>query len=560
MAEEASPAIDAILGANPFVGIDARDILTSLGQFAAAIAARPDRIASRLSQLTADLVNIVGGVSNIEPDPGDKRFTDPAWSENFLYRGLMQTYLAWRSAMHGMAGDERDHTHGDWKIPAQQRFAITLLTEALAPTNTLPGNPAALKRAFETGGASLIKGLVNFAGDLLNNGGMPSQVDKRPFKVGVNIAATPGAVAHRAPLYELLQYAPAARQVYQRPLLLVPPQINKYYVMDLAPNRSLTEQAVANGIQFFTMSWRNPGHENSAWGLDDYVSAIKEAIGVICDITGSPDINLLGICAGGITSSLLLGHLAASGDKRVNAATLAVTMLDSSAPSTVGMFTGEETVRKAKARSREKGVLDAASLQRTFAWLRPNDLVWHYWINNYLMGNEPAAYDILYWNADSTNLPAELHAGFLDILLRNPLVEPNKLEILGTPINLRNVTADMYIVAGATDHICAWTACHRAARLFGGHTEFVLNSSGHIQSLVCPPGNFKAKYLTAPRLGNDAEAWRQSATEHKGTWWDHWLEWLDKRSGEKRPPPESMGNSRYPIIEAAPGSYVFQRP
>jgi polyhydroxyalkanoate synthase len=559
-AEEASPAIDSILGANPFVGLDARDVLTSIGQFAAAMAARPDRIAARLSQLVADLVNIAGGVSNIEPESGDKRFADPAWSENFFYRAMMQTYLAWRSAMHGMIAGERDQLGGDWKTPAQQRFAITLLTEALAPTNALPGNPAALKRAFETGGASLIKGLGNFIDDLVNNGGMPSQVDKRPFKVGVNIAATPGAVVHRAPIYELLQYAPAARQVYQRPLLLVPPEINKYYVMDLAPKRSLTEYAVAHGLQFFTMSWRNPGPANSAWGLDDYVGAVKEAIGVVCDITGSPDINLLGVCAGGITSSLLLGHLAASGDKRVNAATLAVTMLDSSEPSMTGMFTGEETVRKAKARSRQNGVLDAASLQRTFAWLRPNDLVWHYWINNYLMGNEPAAFDILYWNADSTNLPAELHAGFLDILLRNPLIESNKLEILGTPINLRNVAADMYILAGSTDHICAWRACHRAARLFGGHTEFVLNSSGHVQSLVCPPGNFKAKYMTAPRLGNGADAWRQSATEHKGTWWDHWLEWLEKRSGEKRSAPESMGGSRYPAIEPAPGSYVFQRP
>jgi polyhydroxyalkanoate synthase len=560
MAEQASPAIDAILGANPFVGIDARDIFTSIGQFVAAMASRPDRIASRLSQMGADLVNIAMGASNIEADAGDKRFADPAWSENLFYRRLMQTYLAWRSAMHGMTGDESDQADGDWKAPAQQRFAITLLTEALAPTNTLLGNPAALKRAFETGGASLIKGLSNFIDDLINNGGMPSQVDKRPFKVGVNIAATPGAVVHRAPIYELLQYAPAERQVYQRPLLLVPPQINKYYVMDLAPKRSLTEYAVANGIQFFTMSWRNPGPENRAWNFNDYVGAIKEAIGVVCDVTSSPDVNLLGICAGGITSSLLLGHLAASGDRRVNAATLAVTMLDSSEPSMVGMFTQEETVRKARERSEKEGVLDAATLQRTFAWLRPNDLVWHYWINNYLMGNDPAAFDILFWNADSTNLPAALHAGFLDILLRNPLVEPNKLEILGTPINLRNVANDMYLVAGMTDHICAWRACHRASRLLGGHTEFVLNSSGHIQTLVCPPGNFKAKYLVSSRLGGSADAWRQSATEHKGSWWDHWIEWLQKRSGEKRPAPESLGNPRHTVIEPAPGSYVFQRP
>jgi polyhydroxyalkanoate synthase subunit PhaC len=331
-------------------------------------------------------------------------------------------------------------------------------------------------------------------------------------------------------------------------------------VMDLAPKRSLTEYAVARGAQFFTMSWRNPGPEYRDRGLDDYVNAIKEAVGVVTDITGSPDLNLLAICAGGITSSLLLGHLAAIGDRRVNAGTLLVTMLDTSQPSMTGMFTTEESVKAACMRSQEKGVLDAASIARVFAWMRPNDLVWHYWVNNYLMGKDPAPFDILFWNSDSTNLPAKLHAGFLDLLLRNPLVEPDKIEILGTPINLHNVTCDMYIVAGLTDHICAWQACHRAARLFGGSAEFVLNSSGHVQSLVNPPGNLKAKYFTNVRLGIDPDQWYASATEHKGTWWDHWLDWLERRSGQKRASPQSLGNERYAPLEPAPGSYVHQRP
>ena len=403
-------------------------------------------------------------------------------------------------------------------------------------------------------------GIGNFLDDLVNNGGMPSQVDKRPFKVGENLATTPGAVVFRSELCEILQYTPSTPDVYQRPLLLVPPQINKFYVMDLAPKRSLTEYAVAHGIQFFTISWRNPGPEHRDWGLNDYVAAIKDAIDVVTDITGSPETNLLAVCAGGITSALALGHLAAAGDRRVNSGTLLVTMLDSSQPSISGMFTTERAVRTACLSSQQRGVLDGASMARIFAWLRPNDLVWHYWVNNYLMGKEPAAFDILYWNADTTNLPAKLHAGFLHVLLHNPLVEANKVQILGTPINLRDVTCDMYIVAGLTDHICAWRACHRAAGLFGGHCDFVLTSSGHVQSLVNPPGNLKAKYFTNARLGNDADRWYQGAREHTGSWWDHWLEWLERRSGEKHAVPETLGSTRFKVLEAAPGTYVHQRP
>jgi polyhydroxyalkanoate synthase subunit PhaC len=557
--EEAAPAVGSILGPDLFVGFDIGDLAASAADFVGGLIDARSKALERLPQLGTELFNILTGRSEIEPDPSDKRFGDPAWKENPFYRAVMQGYLAWRGAMLDLVNEQT--TNGaDWKTPAQRRFAVSLLTEALAPTNNLLGNPAALKHAFDTGGKSLLKGLQNFVDDLLHNGGMPSQVDKRPFKVGENIGASSGAVVYRHELCELIQYTPATRQVYERPLLLVPPQINKYYIMDLAPKRSLTEYAVARGIQFFTISWRNPGPEFRDRGLAQYITAIKELIGVISNITGSPDINLLGVCAGGITSSVLLGHLAAMGERLVNAATLVVTMLDSSEPSMTGMFATEEMARAACLRSQQRGVLDAASMARLFAWLRPNDLVWHYWVNNYLMGKEPAPFDILFWNGDSTNLPAKLHADFLDILLRNALVHANQLKVLGTPINLGDVSSDMYILAGQTDHICAWQACHRAARLFGGEVEFVLNSSGHVQSLVCPPDNFKAKYYTNARPANDAETWYQSATQHKGSWWEHWTEWLSRRSGEKRAAPKEPGNAQYPALQAAPGSYVFQCP
>jgi poly[(R)-3-hydroxyalkanoate] polymerase subunit PhaC len=557
--EEAAPAVRSILGPDLFVGFNLKDLAASMADFAADLIGARSTVLERLPKLGQEFLNILIGRSAIEPDASDKRFNDPAWKENPFYRAWMQGYLAWRGAMLDLV-NEQSSNGSDWKTPAQKRFVITLLTEALAPTNNLLGNPAALKRAFDTGGLSLIKGLRNYVDDLLHNGGMPSQVDKRPFKVGENIGVSAGAVVYRHELCELIQYTPATRQVYERPLLLVPPQINKYYIMDLAPKRSLTEYAVGRGIQFFTISWRNPGPALRDRGLADYVAAIKEAIGVMANITGSPDINLLGVCAGGITSSVLLGHLAAMGERLINAATLLVTMLDSSEPSMTGMFATEEMARAACLRSRQRGVLDAGSMGRLFAWLRPNDLVWHYWVNNYLMGKEPAPFDILFWNNDSTNLPAQLHADFLDILLRNALVHTNQLNVLDTPINLRTVGSDMYILAGQTDHICAWQACHRAAQLFGGEVEFVLNSSGHVQSLVCPPDNFKAKYFTNAQLTNDAGSWYQTATQHKGSWWEHWVEWLTRRSGEKRSAPNELGNAQYPALQAAPGSYVFQSP
>ena len=557
--DEASHTLDSVLGgAVPLVDLNRNEILAAYTDLATSLMARPERLWSTFSRLTADLISIAAGNADFQPEQGDRRFSDPTWEENPFYRRLRQTYLAWREAAYGLISQADGET--EWKTPARQRFALQLLVEALAPTNTLAGNPAALKRVLETGGASLIHGLRNFLDDLWNNGGMPAQVDKRPFKVGETIATTPGAVIYRGDLCEVIQYSPATKQVHERPLLLIPPQINKFYVMDLAPKRSLTEYAVGRGVQFFTISWRNPGPEFRDKGLEDYVAAIKQATAVVNEITGSSDLNLLAVCAGGITTTLATGHLAALGDRRVNSMTLLVTMLDSGESSMSGMFATEEAVRAACLRSREKGMLDAAAMGRLFAWLRPNDLVWHYWVNNYLMGKDPAPFDILYWNADGTNLPAALHAGFLELLLRNPLLVPNQISILGTPINLGAVTHDLYVLSGQTDHICSWRAGHRAAGLFGGRAEFVLNSSGHVQSMVSPPGNFKARYFTNPRLEATPDRWLESATEHKGSWWDHWLEWLEARSGSMRSAPEALGAQQFAPLAPAPGTYVYQTP
>ncbi len=554
-ASEEHPAINSILGANPFIDLQPKQLvgmLTELGRF---LSSRPDSVMSRMGQLAIDLVQIGLGNSEIAPQASDKRFTDPAFAQHPIYKRMMQTYLAWRSSLLDLVQEDRSI---DWKDAEQLRFATMLITEALAPTNVLMGNPAALKRAFDSAGLSLMRGMRNFFDDVINNGGMPSQVDKRPFRVGENLGVTPGSVIYRGDLFELIQYEPRAQKVFARPLVIIPPQINKFYIMDLAPKRSFVEYALDHGVQVFTISWRNPTAALRDKGLDDYVEACQKAMAVACEVSGGPDCNVLGICAGGITTSLTLGHLAATKDKRVNAGTLLVTMLDTSLPSMTGMFATEEIVADAVERSREKGVLSGDDMARVFAWLRPNDLVWNYWVNNYLMGEQPPAFDILYWNSDSTNLPAKLHEGFLKLFLNNPLAKPGAIKILGRPIDLRKIKSDMYLLAGQTDHICTWQACYRATQLFGGKIDFVLNSSGHVQSLVSAPGNLKSHYFTTSRLPDDSDLWLRGATDNRGTWWDHWLKWVSSRSGEERPAPTKVGNSAYPPIGPAPGSYVLE--
>ena len=545
-------AADAILGANPFVGIDPREM-------AEAVAAWLNRASGLLPEAGGDLAlglaGIAAGRSDIRPPGRDGRFADPAWTENPAYRRLMQSYLLVSSEVRALL----ERADLDGPTAARARFALTLLTEAAAPTNILLGNPAALRRASETRGRSLFRGLRNLAVDLVANGGMPTQVDPRPFQVGSNLAVTPGAVVYRDEVMELIQYAAATETVGERPLVVVPPQINKFYVLDLAPGRSLLEHAVARGVTTFTISWRQPTAAHRDWGIDTYVAAARRAAEVACEITGSPDCNVLGICAGGIVVALLLGHLAAREDGRVHSATFGVTMLDTGVGSLMRDLASDRAVAAAGWRSRRRGYLDGRDMARVFAWMRPNDLVWNYWVNNYLMGNDPPAFDVLYWNSDTTRLPAALHAEYLDLFQRNPLVGAGEISVLGTPIDLRQVRCDCYVMAGATDHIVPWQACYRIPQLVRGKTEFVLSSSGHVQSIVNPPGNAKASYHTNPRRPRDPAAWLARAEKHAGSWWEHWSRWLVARSGQPRPARAALGNDAHPERDRAPGRYVLER-
>jgi polyhydroxyalkanoate synthase subunit PhaC len=556
----APPRFDAVdppvLGANQFVGLTRAQVAAALGRLFQRVAVEPGLALANALDAARQLVEVGVGRSDVAPAPGDKRFMHPAWSSNPLYHRLLQAYLIGARAMRALV----DEVDLDPKSRERSRFAVSLLTEAAAPTNTLAGNPSALAKALETRGGSLVTGLRHFARDLRDNGGMPSTVDTRPFTIGENLAVTPGAVVHRSDVFELLQYAPSSETSFTRPLVAIPPQINKYYITDIAPGRSLIEHAVANGVPYFAISWRNPTAAQRDWNLDTYVAACKEALEVACDITGSADANTLGICAGGITMACLLGHLAATGDDLVNSASFMVAGLDTTVESTVGMLASNAAIEAARSRSQRAGVLDGNDLAKVFAWLRPNDLVWNYWVNNYLLGQNPPAFDILYWNADTTRLPAGLHSDFLDLFRSNGLANPGALAVLGSPIDLGKVTCDAYVVAGSNDHIVPWTGAYRTTQLLGGETQFVLSSSGHIQAMVNPPTNMKSSYMTRIEPPPpDANAWLDGADRSPGSWWNHWIAWLTARSGDERGAPDRLGSAEHPPLERAPGRYVHLR-
>jgi polyhydroxyalkanoate synthase len=374
--------------------------------------------------------------------------------------------------------------------------------------------------------------------------------------VGDNVAATPGAVVHRDEVFELLHYAPATAEVRSRPVLMVPPQINKYYFMDLAPDRSFVEHAVAHGISFFTISWRGIGPAQRDWDLDTYAAALLRAIDAVREITDSDDVNLLGLCAGGILTGAVVAHLAHSSDTRVHTASFGVTLLDFDVQAPVNVFDSAGLLPLARLRARRRGMMDARSMSMAFTLLRPDDLIWRYWTNNYLLGEDPPAFDILAWNADATNLPLALHRQFLDLFEHNRLASPGAMSVLGTPIDLARVEIETYVTGATSDHLTPWKACYRTTQLMSGPSTFVLSNAGHIASLINPPGNPKAHYFAGPEPGLDPDAWRDAAERHTGTWWEHWCQWILARSGELRPAPSRLGSRRHPPLDPAPGRYI----
>ena len=378
------------------------------------------------------------------------------------------------------------------------------------------------------------------------------------FEVGRNIAVTPGEVVLRTEVLELIQYRPQTEQVREVPLLIVPPTINKFYALDLAPGRSMAEYLVQNGQQVFVISWRNPDARHADWGLDTYVTAVLDALDGVERICGTGRTAVMGVCAGGIIASVMAAHLAAVGQQdRLACFSLLVTVLDTANAGTVAALTDRQLAETAKAMSRRRGYLDGRALAEAFAWLRPGDLIWNYWVNNYLLGNKPPAFDILSWNADTTRMSARLHADFVDLAMDNKLSTPGKLTVLGTPVDLSQVTVDSYIVAGIADHITPWQNCYRSTQLLGGQSRFILSTSGHIAALVNPPGNPKATYQTSKNNPASPADWLKTAQSEQGSWWPDMLAWLGDRCGADKPAPQGPGGGGLRPLAAAPGSYVF---
>lgn len=547
-------AAETTTAVNSVVGFRRSEVVKTLGMMAGYVAKQPKPFAKHLKNYAGEILEIAKGTSELAPHAKDRRFQDPTWGRNPLYRRGMQSWLLMKQELDGWIEDSRMH-------PADQsraRFVTELITDAVAPTNTLIGNPAAMKRLYETGGASLVQGLKNAYDDLRNNGGMPSQVDGRPFTVGGNLACSKGAVVFKNEMLEVIQYQPTTEQVHKIPLMVIPPQINKFYALDLAPDKSMVRFLTQSGYQVFAISWRNPTRQHSHWGLVNYVEALFEASDAIKKISRSPRINLTGACSGGMTMALFLSELASRGDNRVNCFTLMVSVLDGKkTDSEIGLFVTDTAIEAARKNSQKKGILTGDELGRSFAWMRPNDLIWNYVVNNYLMGQSPPPYDVLYWNNDSTNLPAQLHSDYLDISSDRRFRPDKNVEFMGHDIDLSSVTQDNFMVAGITDHITPWKACYRNIRLFGGETEFILSNSGHLQSLINPPGNPKAKYYTNKDFPARADRWLEAASPHNESWWIRWSEWLSERSGEMKQAPKKLGNKDYPPLSQAPGEYVF---
>ena len=525
-------------------------------RFTAALAKRPQRVAGRALGLTAELAKVAAGRSKLEPHEKDRRFSEEGWARNPALKRTLQSYLAMGAAARGLVEDAELGWGDDQRIG----FIVDNIVEASAPSNNPFLNPKVLKRVIDTGGGNLVEGGRRFVRDFASAPRVPSMVEPDAFEVGTDIAVTPGSVVLRTDVFELIQYNPQTPKVRSIPLLIVPPTINKYYVIDLAEQRSLVEHLVASGQQVYCISWRNPDARHADWGLDTYGQAIIEAMTATEKISRQEQVALLGICSGGMLASMVLAHLAATGDLgRVAAFSLAVTVLDQEQAGLPSALLSHKAAAASTRASAEKGYLDGKVLAEVFAWLRPNDLIWNYWVNNYLLGHAPKAFDILYWNADPVRMTAAMHRDFMDLAINNSLTEAGGARLLGSDVDLGKVDTDTYVVAGIADHLCKWESCYQTTQLLGGNTKFVLSTSGHIAAMVNPPGNEKASFQTASSNPADAREWLASASKVKGSWWDDYVDWLGERTGPERNKPTRVGSAAYEPICDAPGTYVLDR-
>lgn len=543
----------------PLIGLTREDIFGAVAVLLRETASDPARLMRHGQAVGQDMLKIMTGQSDLAPEARDKRFRDPAWQYNPFMRAGMQYYLAvQKGAAHWLEDLELDALEKD-----RARFISSIIIDSLAPTNTLAGNPTAQKRLIDSGGLSLMKGLKNAYNDLVHNKGMVSQVDKRPFKLGENIATSKGAVVMRTAMMELIHYAPTTAEVHEVPQLTIPPQINKMYINDLSPEKSVVKYQLDKGIQTFVISWKNPGKEQGVWGMAEYVRSCREAMDAVGAITGSRTVNVSAGCSGGQTAAVLASQLAAEGSAQLGALTIMVCVLHPQpSDSEVGSLVSENGLALARQRASKAGIIKGHDLSRGFAWLRPNDLIWNYVVNNYLMGEDPPAFDVLFWNADATNLSAGLMGDFLTLFETLAFTKRGEVDMAGHGIDLSRVTSDLFVLGGVTDHITPWKATYRSTQLFGSKdVTYVLSQSGHMQAILNPPGNPKAKYYVQKKPGQlpeTADEWITGTQEVAGSWWPFWIEWLQARSGGKRKAPASLGDKNHRPLDPAPGRYVME--
>lgn len=527
-----------------------------------AVAAATGRWASRMARIPAASVQILAEFDvtpPMPPDPQDRRFDNAAWQDNPAFFALQQSYLVTSAFVDDLVSAGA----GDPLEDGKARQLAHLLADLCAPTNIPATNPAVLVRAFETGGASVVRGARLAAQDLIRRGGRPMKVDRDAFVLGTNLAATPGKVVYRNELIELIQYEPQTETVYETPILINPPWINKYYIADLAPGRSLVEWALGQGRSVFAISYRNPDESMRDATLDDYLQGgPRAAVDVVAEICGTERVDLVAICAGGALGAMLAAYLTAGGEDRIGTLTLINTLLDYREPGEMGLMTDLATLERAEIRIGESGFLSGRDLGDTFDMLRANDLIFNYWVSRWMRGERPSAFDILAWNEDSIRIPGAMHCDYLRALYGANQLATGEIVMGGRTLSLSDVGCDTYVVGAVNDHIVPWESSYAAVGLMGGDVRFALSNGGHIAGIVNPPGARSWYEVVGdpggeerPVLPADATAWREAAGHHRGSWWEDWAAWSSARAGGRRKPPQ-IGSARHPVLGDAPGAYV----
>lgn len=545
-------------------------IVRSFSELAVEMAKTPEKMIEQQAQLMSGYAQLWQATAQkmlghsvepvAEPTRGDRRFKDAQWSDNPFFDHMKQAYLlASKHLLNGI----HDVDGLDPKTASKVDFFARQFVDAIAPTNFVMTNPAVLRETAETGGQNLLRGLSNVLDDLERGDGKLriKMTDSEQFELGINVAASPGAVVFQNDLMQLLQFSPSTEQVHKRPLMIVPPWINKYYILDLREKNSFIKWAVDQGHTVFVLSWVNPGEQLANKSFDDYmVDGPLAALDAIEQATGEKSVKAIGYCIGGTLLSATLAYMSKVGDERIKAATFFTTMMDFSNPGELGVFVDDDQLKFLEEKMAEHGYLEGSSMAEVFNMLRANDLIWSFVINNYLMGKDPLPFDLLYWNSDSTRMPGAMQSYYLRKMYeQNLLVEPGGIDMLGEPINLRDIRTPVYILSTKEDHIAPWQATYAATQLYAGNTKFVLGASGHIAGVVNPPSAKKYGYWTGAKLPADADEWFASAEYTEGSWWTDWRKWVTRYNGGKKVPARQPGDGKLEVIEAAPGSYVKVR-